>query len=138
MLTSAQTNQMENQMKKGENTLNFARYFANRDMQIEEYRIERVCRNKYNHIVNRLTRDNLIFARYSHGLYLKKEYEHKSPYNELKTRGPKLVALMKHLLLKRMESSLLVGGMNRHVQKRSRSSEIGLKRNVCYALILKV
>jgi len=81
-------------------------YFPERAMSTEGYKIEKVYQNKYNRIVDRFTEDHLTFARYSPGLYLKKEYQNRSPYNELKTTGPKLVALMKHLLLKRMESSL--------------------------------
>ena len=50
------------------------------------------------------------------------------------------VAVMKHLLLKRMESSLLIGGDEPpRTKKISRSSEIGLKRTRDgYALILEV
>lgn len=81
-------------------------YFPNREMDTLGYKIEEVYQNNYNKIVDRLSEYQLTFARYSPGLYLKKEYQNKSPYNELKTTGPKLVALMKHLLLKRMESSL--------------------------------
>jgi superfamily II DNA or RNA helicase len=81
-------------------------YFPNREMQTLEYQIEKVYQKNYNKIVDRLSQEQIKFARYSPGLYLKKEYQNKSPYNELKTTGPKLVALMRHLLLKRMESSL--------------------------------
>ena len=81
-------------------------YFPNREMKTTAYKIDKVYKNNYNRIVNRLSEENLTFARYSPGLYLKKEFQNVSPYNELKTTGPKLIALMKHLLLKRMESSL--------------------------------
>ena len=97
-------------MKREENILRLVKsvrlYFPNREMETLGYKIQKVYKNNYNKIVDRLSEYQLTFARYSPGLYLKKEYQNKTPYNELKTTGPKLVALMKHLLLKRMESSL--------------------------------
>ena len=103
-------NQWGKQDEKGRKYLEVGKdlrlYFPKRIMETAGYKIEKVYQSKYDSIVNRLTKDHLTFARYSPGLYLKREYQNKSPYNELKTSGPKLVALMKHLLLKRMESSL--------------------------------
>lgn len=81
-------------------------YFPRREMEITSYDINKVYQQRYNTILDHLTEDHLTFARYSPGLYLKPEFQNKTPYTELKTTGPKLVALMKHLLLKRMESSL--------------------------------
>jgi len=103
-------NQWGKQDEKGRKYLEVGKnsrlYFPNREMETLGYKIQNVYQNNYSKIVDRLSEYQLTFARYSPGLYLKKEYQDKSPYNELKTSGPKLVALMKHLLLKRMESSL--------------------------------
>jgi len=82
------------------------KYFPNRNMKTTRYNIDKVYQRKYDSIVDRLDQEHLSLARYSPGLYLKKEYLEKTPYTDLKTTGPKLVALIRHLLLKRMESSL--------------------------------
>jgi len=81
-------------------------YFPKRSMKTTTYNIDTVYQRKYASIVGRLDQEHLTLARYSPGLYMKKEFQEKEPYNDLKTTGPKLVALMRHLLLKRMESSL--------------------------------
>ncbi len=80
-------------------------YFPNREMVTTSYDIGKVYNKRYDSILEYISGDRLTFARYSPGLYLKSQYQNQKPYNELKTTGPKLVALMRHLLLKRMESS---------------------------------
>lgn len=81
-------------------------YFPDRKLSTVRYNIDKVYQKKYDSIVKRLDKNHLTFARYSPGRYLKKEYQEKDPYRDLKTTGPKLVALVRHSLLKRMESSL--------------------------------
>lgn len=80
-------------------------YFPDRDMVTTSYDIDKVYHKRYDSILDYISKDHLTFARYSVGVYLKPEYTDQKYYSELKTTGPKLVALMKHLLLKRMESS---------------------------------
>lgn len=80
-------------------------YFPNRNMETTSYDIDKVYHKRYNSILEFISEDHLTFARYSPGVYLKPEYLDQKFYSELKTTGPKLVALMRHLLLKRMESS---------------------------------
>jgi len=81
-------------------------YFPKRIMSSTRYKIEKVYQNKYDRIVSMFSPEHLSFARYSPGSYLKEEYQDKYPYNELKTSGTTIIALMKLNLLKRMESSL--------------------------------
>ena len=81
------------------------KYFPDREMHTLSYDIDKVYNKNYEKIVSKLQKGQLTFARYSPGLYLKPKYEEEYPYNELKTTGPKLVALIRHLILKRMESS---------------------------------
>lgn len=64
-------------------------YFPNRKMDTLGYKIQNVYQNNYS-IVDRLSEYQLTFARYSPGLYLKKEYQNKNPYSELKTSGQNL------------------------------------------------
>ena len=80
-------------------------YFPNRKMETTSYDISKVYHKRYDAILEYISKEHLTFARYSPGLYLKEEFLNVKPYNELKTTGPKLIALMRHLLLKRMESS---------------------------------
>jgi len=82
------------------------KYFPNRKLSTITYKIDKVYQKKYESIVKKLHKGKLTFARYSPGIYLKEEYQEKDPYRDLKTTGPKLVALVRHSLLKRMESSL--------------------------------
>ena len=84
---------------------NERKYFPERKMYTLSYDIDKVYSKQYQKIVDKLGKGQLTFARYSPGLYLRPKYVDKYPYNELKTTGPKLVALIRHLLLKRMESS---------------------------------
>jgi superfamily II DNA or RNA helicase len=79
-------------------------YFPNRKMVTTSYDIGKVYNKRYDSILEYISGDHLTFARYSPGVYLKPEYLNQKYYSELKTTGPKLVALMRHLLLKRMES----------------------------------
>ena len=60
----------------------------------------------HNTLGDSLFGENLTFARYSVGLYLKKEYQGVELYKDLGIAGTKLVGLIRTLLLKRMESSL--------------------------------
>ena len=82
------------------------KYFPQRKMQTERYDINKVYKRKYEKIVSFLDRENITFARYSVGLYVKKKYKDIELYKELGTVGTKLVGLIRTLLLKRMESSL--------------------------------
>ena len=82
------------------------KYFPDRKMKTQRYNINEVYQQHYQNIVNYLDKEYLTFARYSLGLYVKEKYRENKLYKELQTSGVKLVALMKHLLLKRMESSL--------------------------------
>ena len=75
-------------------------------MKTERYDINKVYQRKYRKIVSYLDRDVLTFARYSVGLYLKKEYKEVELYKDLGVAGEKLIGLIRPLLLKRMESSL--------------------------------
>ena len=82
------------------------KYFPQRKMQTERYDINKVYHNKYKEIVSYLDKNKLTFARYSIGLYVKKDYESVELYKNLGNAGIKLVGLIRTLLLKRMESSL--------------------------------
>ncbi len=82
------------------------KYFPQRKMKTERYDINKVYQRKYETIVSYLDAENLTFARYSLGLYVKKEYQEIDLYKELGIAGKKLVGLIRTLLLKRMESSL--------------------------------
>ena len=82
------------------------KYFPKRKMQTERYDINKVYEKKYEKIVSLIDTKNLTFARYSVGLYLKKEYENVEIYKDLGIAGTKLAGLIRTLLLKRMESSL--------------------------------
>ena len=82
------------------------KYFPNREMRTKRYDIDLVYQGNYERIVNQLDTKHLTFARYSLGLYVKPKYKNNELYKELKTSGIKLTALIRHLLLKRMESSL--------------------------------
>ena len=85
---------------------NEKKYFPQRKMKTERYDINKVYQRKYRKIVSYLDRDVLTFARYSVGLYLKKEYKEVELYKDLGVAGEKLIGLIRTLLLKRMESSL--------------------------------
>ena len=82
------------------------KYFPQRKMQTERYDINKVYKRKYEKIVSFLDGDNLTFARYSVGLYVKNKYKDIQIYKDLGVAGTKLVGLIRTLLLKRMESSL--------------------------------
>ena len=82
------------------------KYFPDRKMKTERYDINKVYQRKYEKIVSYLDEENLTFARYSVGLYLKDEYKNVDLYKELGDAGQKLVGLIRSLLLKRMESSI--------------------------------
>jgi len=81
-------------------------YFPDREMKTCSYNINKVYQNNYDVIVSKLTKHHLTLARYSPGSYLKHEFKSKSVYSELYASGTSLVALIRMLLLKRMESSL--------------------------------
>jgi superfamily II DNA/RNA helicase len=102
-------NQWGKEDEKGRKYLqvdNEKKYFPQRKMKTERYDINKVYQRKYETIVSYLDEENLTFARYSVGLYLKKEYAEIELYKDLGIAGKKLVGLIRTLLLKRMESSL--------------------------------
>jgi len=68
------------------------------------YSIENVYSNMYSEILNYLS--SLKYARYNLFSYVKKEFNEKSPYRELKNAGKNLRGFIKVLLLKRIESSI--------------------------------
>ena len=88
------------------------KYFPQRKMKTERYDINKVYQRKYQTIVDYLAKPNstnskhLTLARYSLGLYVREEYQDNKLYKELSIAGPKLIGLIRTLLLKRMESSL--------------------------------
>lgn len=82
------------------------KYFPTRKMVTQRYDINKVYQQQYETIVEHLTEERLTFARYSLGLYVKKEYKDIQLYSDLGSAGKKLVGLIRILLLKRMESSL--------------------------------
>ena len=88
------------------------KYFPQRKMKTERYDINKVYQRKYQTIVDYLAKPNstnskhLTLARYSLGLYVREEYQDNKLYKELSIVGPKLIGLIRTLLLKRMESSL--------------------------------
>ncbi len=82
------------------------KYFPERRMQTGRYDINKVYQRKYKKIVSLIDKKHLTFARYSLGIYLKKEYENVELYRDLGIAGEKLVGLIRVLLLKRMESSI--------------------------------
>ena len=90
------------------------KYFPRREMRTERYDINKVYQRKYDTIVSYLAKPskdnkdakNLTLARYSLGRYLKDEYKDNQLYKDLSIAGPKLIGLVRTLLLKRMESSL--------------------------------
>ena len=83
-----------------------SKYFPKRRMVTERYDINKVYQRKYEKIVGLIDMENLTFARYSVGLYIKKEFENVELYKDLGIAGTKLTGLIRTLLLKRMESSL--------------------------------
>ncbi len=90
------------------------KYFPQREMQTQTYDINKVYQRKYKTIVKYLAKPNeksntesLTLARYSLGSYLKDEYKNVDLYNELNVAGKSLIGLIRTLLLKRMESSLV-------------------------------
>jgi len=85
---------------------NQRKYFPDRDMETRRYDINRSYLQKYDAVVALLDKSCLTLARYSPGLYLKPSWQKTEPYSDLKTTGPKLVRLVRSLLLKRMESSV--------------------------------
>ena len=82
------------------------KYFPKRKMQTERYDINKVYQKKYEKIVGLIDTENLTFARYSVGIYVKEKYKDVEVYKDLGIAGTKLVGLIRTLLLKRMESSL--------------------------------
>ena len=82
------------------------KYFPKRKMQTERYDINKVYQKKYKKIVSLIDSENLTFARYSVGIYVKEKYKDIELYKDLGIAGTKLVGLIRTLLLKRMESSL--------------------------------
>lgn len=86
------------------------KYFPERKMQVNRYDINRVYSKKYQTIVTLLSAKadsrHLTLARYSLGSYVKEEYKQVDLYKDLGGIGPRLVGLIRMLLLKRMESSL--------------------------------
>ena len=82
------------------------KYFPKRKMQTERYDINKVYQKKYEKIVGLIDTENLTFARYSVGIYVKEKYKDIELYKDLGIAGTKLVGLIRTLLLKRMESSL--------------------------------
>ena len=82
------------------------KYFPKRKMQTERYDINKVYQKKYEKIVGLIDTENLTFARYSLGIYVKEKYKDVEVYKDLGIAGTKLVGLIRTLLLKRMESSL--------------------------------
>jgi superfamily II DNA or RNA helicase len=82
------------------------KYFPKRKMETERYDINKVYQRKYEKIVGLIDEENLTFARYSVGLYIKDKYKDIQIYKDLGIAGTKLVGLIRTLLLKRMESSL--------------------------------
>ena len=91
------------------------KYFPTREMKTISYDINKVYQRKYQIIVDYLTKPSstlnknfksLTLARYSLGLYLRDEYKGVELYKELSVAGPKLMGLIRTLLLKRMESSV--------------------------------
>ena len=90
------------------------KYFPQRIMKTERYDINKVYQRKYDTIVSYLSNPDqkpagtrtLTLARYSLGLYLKKNYKRIKLYQDLGGAGESLIALIRTLLLKRMESSL--------------------------------
>lgn len=86
------------------------KYFPERKMQVSRYDINRVYSKKYQTIVTLLSAEaesrHLTLARYSLGSYVKEEYKKFDLYQDLGGIGPRLVGLIRMLLLKRMESSL--------------------------------
>lgn len=105
--------------KKDENGNNYLqignerKYFPRRKMKTERYDINQVYQRKYDKIVGYLSKspsnatpETLTLARYSLGLYVKEDYKNTDMYKELSVAGPKLIGLVRILLLKRMESSL--------------------------------
>ena len=88
------------------------KYFPQRKMRTERYDISKVYQRKYQTIVDYLAKPDskgsktLTLARYSLGLYLRKEYKDNKLYKELGVAGQKLIGLVRTLLLKRMESSI--------------------------------
>ena len=92
---------------------NARKYFPCRTMMTVRYDINKVYQRKYKTIVSYLSKPDpessirtLTLARYSLGLYLKDDYKGVELYKELGSAGKKLIALIRILLLKRMESSL--------------------------------
>jgi superfamily II DNA or RNA helicase len=82
------------------------KYFPKRKMKTQRYDINKVYKRKYEKIVSFIDDENLTFARYSVGLYIKNKYKDIQIYKDLGVAGTKLVGLIRTLLLKRMESSL--------------------------------
>ena len=67
-------------------------------METERYDINKVYQRKYEKIVGLIDEENLTFARYSVGLYIKDKYKDIQIYKDLGIAGTKLVGLIRTLL----------------------------------------
>jgi len=83
-------------------------FFPDRKLETLTYDVDKVYNQQYDDILELLTKENLKFARYGLGKYVK-EYKRnsKTAYKSLFNNGPALIGLVRMLLLKRLESSFL-------------------------------
>ena len=82
-------------------------FFPDRKLETLTYDVQKVYNGKYYEILNLLTKQNLQFARYGLGAYIKEHRRSsKSIYKSLFKNGPALIGLIRMLLLKRLESSI--------------------------------
>jgi len=83
-------------------------FFPKRKLVTLTYDVQKIYNKKYYNILELLTKENLKFARYGLGKYIKEHKRNsKSVYASLFVNGPALIGLVRMLLLKRLESSFL-------------------------------
>ncbi len=82
-------------------------FFPQRKLSTVNYDVQKTFNGQYYNILDLLRKENLRFARYGLGKYIKEnKKDTKSVYLSLFTNGPALIGLIRMLLLKRLESSI--------------------------------
>lgn len=82
-------------------------FFPQRKLQTMNYDVQKTFNGQYYNILDLLRKENLKFARYGLGKYIKESKKNTRPvYLSLFTNGPALIGLIRMLLLKRLESSI--------------------------------
>jgi len=108
-------------------------FFADRELDNVTYDIEKVYNKNFEKITNYLKKDavdGLTLARYGLGFYVKQDkLASNKIYQKLWSNGPGLRGLMRILLLKRMESSIVAFKKTVHRLKQANKIFLGILEN---------